>query len=89
MPVISMFYGMIVQMFYLDNQKHNAPHIHVNYAEYDVVLSIPEGEVLAGEMPSKKLKLISAWIEIHQEDLMADWRLAIDGNPPFKIKPLT
>ena len=46
MPVISMFYGIIVLMYYFDNKKHHLPHIHVQYAEQEVVLSIPNGEVL-------------------------------------------
>ncbi len=39
-------------------------------------------------MPSKKEKLIQAWIEIHKEDLMADWELAVTGNKIFNIDPL-
>ncbi|WP_422138323.1 DUF4160 domain-containing protein [Endozoicomonas sp. ALC020] len=34
MPTISMFYGLIVRMYYFDNQKHNMPHIHVFYHEF-------------------------------------------------------
>jgi len=29
MPVISMFYGIIVSMYFVDNRQHKAPHIHV------------------------------------------------------------
>jgi len=29
-----------------------------------------------------------AWIEIHQEDLMANWKLAVEGQKPYKIEPL-
>lgn len=64
------------------------PHIHANYGEYDAVISIPEGNILSGDIPKNKLKLINAWIEIHQEDLMADWRLAVEGQQPHKIEPL-
>ena len=60
MPTISLFYGIIIYMYYFDNKEHKMPHIHANYAEYDAVISIPEGEVLNGEMPNKKLKLIQA-----------------------------
>jgi hypothetical protein len=41
-----------------------------------------------GEMPNNKLKLIKAWVEIHQEDLMADWKLAVEGQQPHRIEPL-
>jgi hypothetical protein len=45
-------------------------------------------EVLEGELKANKLKLIQAWIEIHQDDLMADWELASKGEAVFKIDPL-
>jgi len=44
--------------------------------------------VLAGELPPNKHKLIVAWIEIHHEDLLADWDLAVNGQKPFPIKGL-
>jgi hypothetical protein len=88
MPVISMFYGVIVLMYYFDNKKHRQPHIHVQYSDEEAVISIPDGAVLEGTLKSAKLKLVQAWIEIHQEDLMADWRLAVNGQAVFKIDPL-
>ena len=88
MPVISMFYGVIVMMYYFDNRRHHLPHIHVKYGDQEAVISIPEGELIEGELRSNKMKLVQAWIEIHQEDLMADWELAINGQEIFKIEPL-
>jgi hypothetical protein len=88
MPVISMFYGVIILMYYFDNKKHRQPHIHVQYSDEEAVISIPDGTVLEGTLKSAKLKLVQAWIEIHQENLMADWRLAVNGQAVFKIDPL-
>jgi len=88
MPVISMFYGIIVRMFFMDTDKHHAPHIHVQYAEETAVIRIPDGVVLEGEIKSPKLKLIQAWIEIHQDELMADWQISVEGQPVFRIQPL-
>ncbi|WP_221933376.1 DUF4160 domain-containing protein [Flavobacterium sp. ZT3R18] len=70
------------------NKQHNLPHIHVKYNEFEAVFSIPDGELLEGKLPNNKTKLVKAWIEIRQEDLMADWSLAIKGEPVFKIEPL-
>ena len=28
MPIISMFYGIIIRLYLLDNQHHNLAHIH-------------------------------------------------------------
>ncbi|MEK6408140.1 MAG: DUF4160 domain-containing protein [Acidobacteriota bacterium] len=88
MPVISMFYGVIVLMYYFDNKKHHRPHIHVEYSDEEAVVSIPDGGVIEGSLRTAKLKLVQAWIEIHQDELMAGWRLAINGQPVFKIEPL-
>ncbi|MDR3328967.1 MAG: DUF4160 domain-containing protein [Prevotellaceae bacterium] len=88
MATIALFYGIIISIFYRDNQQHSIPHIHADYQGCSAVLSIPDGEVLAGEIPSKKLKLVRAWIEIHSEDLLADWELAVNGKTVFTIEPL-
>ncbi|MBA3674835.1 MAG: DUF4160 domain-containing protein [Chitinophagaceae bacterium] len=88
MPVIAMFYGLIVSMYYLDTKQHKHPHIHVKYAEIEAVYQIPDGFLLEGSLPSNKEKLVQAWIEIHKEDLMADWQLAVTGKRVFTIDPL-
>jgi len=88
MPTISMFYGIIVRMYALDNKQHHHPHIHVEYAESEAVYQLPNGEVLEGSLPSKQNKLVQAWIVLHSEELMADWKLAASGTTPYKIEPL-
>jgi len=50
---------------------------------------LKSGEVLDGEFPRKKLKLVQAWAELHQDELMNNWEMACDGQPTSKIKPLT
>jgi len=62
MPVISMFYGIIIPLYLLDRQHHNLPHIHARYAEFEASISIAEGEILAGELPRKQLRLVQAWM---------------------------
>mgnify|MGYP001588917224 CR=1 FL=1 len=54
----------------------------------EAVISIPNGELLDGELPPAKMRLVLAWIEIHKDELMADWDLAVSGQQPFKIDPL-
>ncbi|ANE55199.1 DUF4160 domain-containing protein [Methylomonas sp. DH-1] len=88
MPAISMFYGIIVYMYFLDNKQHKLPHIHAKYQGYEVVVAIPEGEVLEGEIPNAQMKLLQAWIELHKDELIADWQLAVTGEQPYKIEPL-
>ena len=88
MPAISMFYGILILMCFYDNKKHGTPHIHAEYSEHEASIAIEDGSVLGGGLPPGKMKLVQAWIEIHKEDLLANWKLAVAGEPVFKIEPL-
>lgn len=88
MPTISMFYGILILMYFHDDKKHKQPHIHAEYGEFVASIAIDDGTVLGGSLPPAKMKLTQAWIEIHREDLMANWKLAVSGEPVFKIDPL-
>jgi hypothetical protein len=83
-----MFYGILILMYFYDNKKHDCPHIHAEYGEFEASFSIEDGSILSGNLPNSKLRLVQAWIEIHREDLLADWKLAVRGEPVFKIEPL-
>ena len=83
-----MFYGIIVRMYYLDDKQHGVPHIHTEYAGDQAVFDIEDGRALAGSLPPKQTRLVRAWIEIHRDELLADWNLAVGGEEVFKIDPL-
>ena len=87
MPTLSMFYGIIVRMFMEKSDKHNTPHIHALYSGQNVVVSL-DGDVIEGKFPSRQMKLLQAWMEIHREELEANWQLLMDSEPFFKIEPL-
>ena len=75
-------------MYYFDNKKHRQPHVHVASGDDEAVISLPDGSILEGKLRTAKLKLVQAWIEIHREELMKDWALAVSGQSVFKIDPL-
>lgn len=87
MPELSRFYSIVIKMLYKDNAKHHKPHFHARYGEYEASIGI-DGELLAGKIPSKQLKLIQAWAIIHEEELYEAWTNAIQGKPFRKIEPL-
>ena len=87
MPTLSMFFGIIIRMYYAP-KEHNPPHIHVYYQEHKAVINIMKCELMEGELPAKQLRLVLAWIEIHLEELIADWNLCQNGEKPFSIEPL-
>ena len=88
MPIISMFYGIIIRLYTIDNLQHTLPHLHAQYAEFEASIGIDDGEILAGKLPRKQLRLVQAWIELHRDELLADWELACSGEQPYKIDPL-
>jgi hypothetical protein len=87
MPTVSMFFGIIIRMYYAP-REHNPPHIHVYYQEEKAVIDFETFKVLEGRIPPRQLRLVTAWIEIHQDELFADWKLCQNGEKPFAIEPL-
>ena len=88
MPTISMFYGILICLYFYDNERHQLPHIHAKYQGQMASFSILDGTVLSGNLPIAKMRLVQAWIEIHRESLLANWELAVNGQKPFQIDPL-
>lgn len=87
MPVLSTFFGIIVRMYKENGGKHKMPHIHAEYSGDEVVVTL-DGEILEGGIPKSKMKLLDAWMEIHREDLEANWTLLSSGEQFFRIDPL-
>ena len=87
MPTISAFYGIIIRMYYAPGE-HPPPHFHAYFAEHNATIDIQSCELCKGSLPKKQLKLVLAWAELHQEELMKDWNLLMNGAEPFKIQPL-
>ena len=85
MPVISLFRGIKVMMYY---DEHMPPHFHAEYAEHRCVVDILEGCVIRGSLPSRQLKLVLAWSVLHQDELMQNWELSKAQSPLTVIEPL-
>lgn len=87
MPIVSQFYGIIITMYFNDDERHHLPHLHADYAGYAAVYDF-DGNCIKGKMPNKQEKLINAWIAIHIEELNALWKLTQEENQFFRIEPL-
>ena len=87
MPVLSMFYGIIVRMYRELGGQHNLPHVHAQYSGDEVVVAL-DGTVLEGGIPRSKMKLLEAWMEIHHDELEANWKLLSAGERFYRIEPL-
>ena len=88
MPTISMFYGILIAIYYADNEQHHTPHFHARYQGMKASIAIEDGRVLAGELPPRQLKMVLVWADLHRDELSADWDLAANGEEPFRIAPL-
>ena len=85
MPTISIFYGIMIQMFWSD---HAPPHFHVLYGEYEAIIDIRTLEIMKGDMPRRALALVLEWAAQHRNELMEDWELCQANQTPRKIAPL-
>ncbi|MBR1584415.1 MAG: DUF4160 domain-containing protein [Clostridia bacterium] len=87
MPELSRFYNIIIRMQYADDGQHHKPHFHAVYNEYEASIGI-DGELLAGSLPVKQLRLVQAWAAIHEDELYQAWNNAVREKPFTKIEPL-
>ncbi len=85
MPTISVFYGIVIAMFFND---HDPPHFHARYAEFDARIAIATGDPLDGELPACAARLVKQWAELHRDELAEDWELARQLQPLKPIAPL-
>jgi hypothetical protein len=77
----------MIRMYFAPGE-HPPPHFHAYYAELKATVDIGTCEVIEGDLPRRQTKLVLAWAELRQEELMADWQLVMNGEEPFKIDPL-
>ena len=84
MPIISRFFGIIVFMFW---REHQPPHFHAKYGDDEVTVDIQTGKV-TGNISSRVLNMVQEWRELHEDELIANWKLAEENKPLKGIKPL-
>lgn len=87
MPELSRFEGIVIYLLFRDNKEHNKPHVHVQYGEYKASIGV-DGELLAGRLPTRQLKMVVGWLALHEEEIYAAWNLAVSGEHFEKVPPL-
>lgn len=86
MPTISVFYGIVIQMFW---REHNPPHFHATYGGEEVVIEIRTLEVMEGAISRRALPMVLEWAQAHRAELLEDWELCQRKQHPKKITPLS
>lgn len=88
MPELSRFFGIIVRMFAEAGEPHHTAHFHAYYQDHIGVFGIDPVELLAGSFPRRQQRLVEAWAELHQQELLQDWERLQSGQRPLPIDPL-
>ncbi len=87
MPLISQFYGIIINMYFKDDEHHHLPHFHARYAGSSASFDL-DGNIVAGDFPKKQTKYVVAWADIHKDELAALWETMQSDEQYFRIKGL-
>ena len=85
MPTISMFYGILIQMYW---DEHAPPHFHAIYGEFKATIDIRRLAISEGSLPRRACHLVLDWAELHQQELLEDWDLCQVKQHPKPIEPL-
>jgi Domain of unknown function (DUF4160) len=88
MPELARFLGIILRMFSEPGSQHHAPHFHAYYQDAVAIYSIDPVEIVSGSLPRRQQRLVEAWAELHQSELLEDWRRLGRGQQPLPIAPL-
>lgn len=85
MPTISVFFGIVIRMYY---DEHAPPHFHAHYVSDAAVIEIDSLRVRSGFLPRRAMAMVLEWAAEHREQLMENWHLAEAHQPLNHVKPL-
>jgi hypothetical protein len=88
MPEIARFLGIIIRMYAESSAPHSRPHLHAYYQDAVGIYSMDTIALISGVLPRRQHRLVEAWAELHQDELVANWERLQAGQRPYKIDPL-
>ena len=88
MPELARFFGIIITIYMEVNEPHQIPHFHVRYNDYRASYSIEPVAQLAGALPRRQQRLVEAWAELHQPELLDNWERIQQGQRSYPIRGL-
>jgi hypothetical protein len=88
MPELARFFGIIIRMYVEPNAPHHTPHFHAYYQDEMAIYSIDPVELLSGSLLRRQQRLVEAWAELHNAELLTDWQLLQTFQKPLPIEPL-
>ena len=81
MPELSRFYGIIIYMYDERGARHHIPHFHAKHQNFQAVFNIDSVEIIQGNLARRQHRLVVAWVELHHEELLANWVRLQAGIP--------
>jgi len=75
-------------MFSERSERRHLPHFHAYYQAHVALFSVSPVALVSGSLPQRQQRLVEAWAELHQDELLADWNLLLAGRRPTPIAPL-
>jgi len=88
LPEIARFYGIIIRMYTEPGAPHHRPHFHAYYQDAVAIYAVDTIELIGGSLPRRQQRLVEAWAELHQDELLANWERLQEGRPPVRVAPL-
>jgi hypothetical protein len=88
LPEISRFFGIIIRMYWEAGAPHHSPHFHAYYQDDMAIYGVESVELIAGSLPRRQRRLVEAWAELHQQELIEDWHRLQAGQSPLPVQPL-
>ncbi len=85
MPTLSIFFGIVIRMYYDD---HPPPHFHAIYGEHEAKIGIETLELIEGNLPRRALGLVLDWAELHRQELRDNWVRGQEHDALSPIAPL-
>jgi Domain of unknown function (DUF4160) len=70
MPKISIFFGIVVQMYW---REHPTAHFYAYYQGFEGLFAIETGQLIAGQMSPGRKRIVKAWTLRHKEELLEKW----------------
>ncbi len=88
MPELCRFFGVIIRMYVEVGVPHHTPHFHAYYQDEAAVYGLAPVDLISGSLPRRQHRLVEAWAELHEAELLADWQRLQAGQTPLPIEPL-
>ncbi|WP_230976835.1 DUF4160 domain-containing protein [Pseudothauera rhizosphaerae] len=88
LKMIAAFYGVVVAFVTGRAWRGRPPFVMAQWQGAEAGVDVASNTVISGFLPEHKLVLVRAWVEIHREELLANWHAGGPEGEFFRMEPL-